>query len=98
VAHDEHKQYQVKKNLGLAQALKGGKDKKQLWKSTLKGKRCKDSSVPMEVDTAQTQKHPLTEHQKKLMSEGQCSHCEAQGHVSHKCPKKMNGPPLYSKA
>jgi len=52
----------------------------------------------MEVDAAQTQKRPLTKHQKKLMAEGQCFHCEVQGHLSHDCPKKTNSPPLYSKA
>src|SRR6266403_2783627 len=52
----------------------------------------------MEVDAAQTQKRPLTKHQKKLMSEGQCFHCEVQGHLSHNCPKKANGPPPYLKA
>jgi len=34
--------------------LKTGKDKKLLWKNTLKGKRREDNSVPMEVDVAQT--------------------------------------------
>ncbi len=49
----------------------------------------------MEVDAVQTQKRPLTEHQKKLMTEGRCFHCEVQGHLSHDCPKKTNGPPVF---
>ncbi len=97
-AQDEHKWYQVKKNLGLARTPKTRKDKKQLWKTALKGKRWEDNSVPIEVDTVQTQKQPLTEHQKKLMAEGRCFHCEVQGHLSRDCPKRANGPPPYSKA
>ncbi len=51
----------------------------------------------MEVDAAQT-RCPLTEHQEKLKKEGQCFHCEAQGHMSRECPKKPNRPPPYTKA
>jgi len=52
----------------------------------------------MEVDAAQTTRHPLTEHQEKLKKEGRCFHCKAQGHMSRECPKKTHKPPPYSKA
>jgi len=87
----------IKKNLGLARSPKDGKDRKQQWKVALKNKS-KDNSVPMEVDAAQTNKRPLTEHQEKLKKEGRCFHCETQGHMSRECPKKANKPPPYSKA
>ncbi len=97
VACEENKRYTIKKNLGLARSPKDGKDRKQQWKAALKGKQ-RDNSIPMEVDTTQTQRCPLTEHQEKLKKEGQCFHCKAQGHMSQECPKKTNGPPPYSKA
>jgi len=95
-AREENKRYAIKKNLGLTRTPKDRKDRKQQWKATLKGKQ-RDTSVPMEVDTTQTQRRPLMEHQEKLRKEGRCFHCKAQGHVSRECPKKTNGPPLYSK-
>jgi len=97
VAHEENKWYMVKRNLGLTRSPKEGKDRKQQWKNTLKGKQ-RDDSVPMEVGAAQTQRHPLTKHQEKPKKEGQCFHCKVQGHVSRDCPKKTHGPPPYSKA
>ncbi len=51
----------------------------------------------MEVDATQTRR-PLTKHQEKLKKEGQCFHCEAQGHLSKECLKKTNKPPPYTKA
>ena len=96
-AREENKRYTIKKNLGLARSPKDGKERKQQWKAALKNKS-RDNSVPMEVDTAQTTRHPLTEHQEKLKKEGRCFHCEAQGHMSRECPKKTNKPPPYSKA
>ncbi len=90
-AQEENKQYVIKKNLGLTRSPKDGKDRKQQWKVALKNKS-RDNSVPMEVDAAQTRR-PLTEHQEKLKKEGQCFHCEAQGHMSRECPKKPNKPP-----
>src|SRR6266436_6704208 len=95
-AREENKRYAIKKNLGLTRSPKDGKERKQQWKAALKGKS-RDNSVPMEVDAAQTRR-PLTEHQEKLKKEGQCFHCEAQGHMSRECPKKPNRPPPYTKA
>ncbi len=95
-ACEENKQYTIKKNLGLAQSPKDGKERKQQWKAALKNKS-RDNSIPMEVDAAQTRR-PLTKHQEKLKKEGRCFHCEAQGHMSRECPKKTNKPPPYSKA
>ena len=86
----------IKKNLGLARSPKDGKERKQQWKVALKNKT-RDNSVPMEVDAVQT-RCPLTEHQEKLKKEGQCFHCEVQGHMSRECPKKPNRPPPYTKA
>ncbi len=60
-AHKENKQYAIKKNLGLARSPKDGKDRKQQWKAALKNKS-RDNSTPMEVDAAQMQRQPLTEH------------------------------------
>jgi len=97
VAREENKQYVIKKNLGLARSPKDRKERKQQWKAALKNKS-RDNSVPMEVDAAQTTRRPLTEHQEKLKKEGCCFHCETQGHMSRECPKKVNKPPLYSKA
>ena len=96
-ARKENKQYAIKKNLGLARSPRDGKERKQQWKVALKNKS-KDNSIPMEVDTTQTIRWPLTEHQEKLKKEGRCFHCEAQGHMSKECPKKANSPPPYSKA
>ncbi len=97
MACEENKRYTIKKNLGLARSPKDGKDRKQQWKAVLKNKP-RDNSVPMEVDAAQTTRHPLTEHQEKLKKEGRCFHCKAQGHMSRECPKKTHKPPPYSKA
>ena len=80
-ACEENKQYTIKKNLGLTRSPKDRKDRKQQWKATLKSKQ-RDNSIPMEVDAAQTQRRPLTEHQEKLKKKGQCFHCKAQGHMS----------------
>ncbi len=80
-ARKENKRYVIKKNLGLARLPKDGKERKQQWKAALKNKS-RDNLVPMEVDAAQTPRHPLTEHQEKLKKEGCCFHCEAQGHMS----------------
>src|SRR6266478_9203477 len=95
-AREENKRYAIKKNLGLARSPKDGKERKQQWKVVLKGKS-RDNSIPMEVDATQT-RCPLTEHQEKLKKEGQCFHCEAQGHMSRECPKKTNGPPPLLKS
>ncbi len=95
-AREENKRYTIKKNLGLARSPKDGKERKQQWKAALKNKP-RDNSIPMEVDAAQTRR-PLTEHQEKLKKEGQCFHCEAQGHMSKECPKKTHKPPPYTKA
>src|SRR6266478_3925996 len=45
-ARDEHKWYQVKKNLGLARTPKTRKDKKQLWKTTLKREEARRQLSP----------------------------------------------------
>ncbi len=57
-ARKENKRYVIKKNLGLARLPKDGKERKQQWKAALKNKS-RDNLVPMEVDAAQTPRHPL---------------------------------------
>jgi Retrotransposon gag protein len=95
-AHRQHAAYvETRATYGApynARAEDRNKWRKALGRSTRGQQRHRDPDA-MDVDT--TKVKPLSdEERKKLLAEGRCFFCKAQGHISPKCPKKGGKPKI----